>query len=196
MLQLTIPAAPADELWDEEKLEFVPQAAFKGATLQLEHSLLAVRKWEGKWHKSFSSTFDKRNATADENLAKEFLDYIRCMTLSKNVDPDTYNHLTLENLEEINKYIHDPMTATTVHRKPGKGKGPSRKVVTAEQIYSWMIDCEIPWDAEKWHLNQLLTLIDVRNATADPGKKMSPKSIMKSNAALNAARRSKMHSKG
>jgi len=188
MLQLTIPGAPANELWDEDKCEFVPQPAFRGAVIQLEHSLISVHKWESRWHKSFSST--------QEKTAEEFLDYIRCMTLTKNVPPDTYDHLTLENLQQIDKYIKDPMTATTVKRKPGKGRGPSRKVVTAEQIYSWMIDCEIPWDAAKWHLNQLLMLIEVRNASADPGKKMSPKSIMKSNSALNAARRSKMRSKG
>jgi len=188
MLQLVIPAAPNNELWDEDKCEFVSLPAFKGAVIQLEHSLISVSKWESKWHKSFSSTKEK---TADE-----FLDYIRCMTLTKNVDPEVYNYLTIENLQTIEKYIKDPMTATVVSRKPGKSRAPSRRIITSEQIYSWMIDCEIPWDAEKWHLNRLLTLIEVRNASADPGKKMTPKSILKSNSALNAARRNRMHSKG
>lgn len=186
MLQLTIPPAPATELWDEDKCEFVTQPAFNGASIQLEHSLIAVSKWESKFHKSFSSTKEK--------TAEEFLYYIQCMTISKNVDNSVYEHLTVENLKDIDSYIKDPMTATTIRRKPGKG--PSNKIVTSEQIYSWMIDAEIPWNAEKWHLNRLLTLIEVRNASANPGKKMSPKSIMKNNAALNAARRSKMQSKG
>lgn len=186
MLPLKIPPAPATELWDEDKCEFVPQPAFKGASLQLEHSLIAVSRWESKYHKSFSSTKEK--------TAEEFLYYIQCMTLTKNVDEKVYDHLTIENLKEIDAYIKDPMTATTVRRKPGKG--PSRKIVTSEQIYSWMIDAEVPWEAEKWHLNRLLTLLEVRNASANPSKKMSPKSVMKSNAALNAARRSKMRSKG
>lgn len=186
MLQLTIPGSPSEEMWDEVKCEFVTTPAFPGAVIQLEHSLISVSKWESKWKKSFSSTKEK--------TAEEFLDYVRCMTLTRNVDPEVYDHLTLENFQQIDKYIRDPMTATTVRRK--QGKGPSRKVVTAEQIYSWMIDCDIPWDAEKWHLNRLLTLIEVRNASADPGKKMSPKSILKDNAALNAARRGKMHSRG
>lgn len=188
MLQLTIPAAPESELWDEDKCEFVPQPGFRGAVIQLEHSLIAVSRWESKWHKSFSSTLEK--------TPEEFIDYIRCMTLTKNVDPMVYNYLTMDNLRQIDQYIKDPMTATTVKRKPGKGRGPSRKIVTSEQIYSWMIDCEIPWEAEKWHLNRLMTLIEVRNASANPGKKMSPKSILKSNSALNAARRSQMHTKG
>ena len=185
-LPLTIPDAPETEFWDERRNEFVLRPAIKGATIQLEHSLLSVRKWESKWHKSFTSTREKSVA--------EFIDYIRCMTLTKNVRPEVFDILTADNLREIDAYIKDPMTATTIKRKPGKG--PSRRIITAERIYSWMIDCEIPWEAERWHLNQLLTLIEVRNAEAEPSKKMSPKALMKSNTALNAARRSKMGSKG
>lgn len=186
MLQLIIPDAPATEYWDEDKNEFVVQPASKGATIQLEHSLISVSKWESKWHKSFISTKEK--------TAEEFIDYIRCMTLTKDVKPEIYLNLTTDNLSEIDAYIKDPMTATTIKRKPGKGA--SNKIITSEQIYSWMISCEIPFSCEKWHLNRLLTLIEVCNANANPGKKMNPKSIMKNNTALNAARRSKMHSKG
>ena len=187
MLQLTIPDAPEKEMWDENRNEFVLVPACKGATIQLEHSLKTVSKWESKWHKSFISTREK--------TTEEFIDYIRCMTLTKDVRPELYNNLTVENLKEIDAYIKDPMTATTIKRKPGKG--PSRKIITSEQIYSWMVDAEIPFDpCEKWHLNRLLVFIEVRNASADPGKKMSKKSIMKNNSALNAARRAKMHSKG
>ena len=187
MLQLTIPDAPETEYWDQNRNEFVTRPAIRGGTIQLEHSLMAVSKWEAKWHKSFISTRDKTPA--------EFIDYIRCMTLSKDARPELFDILTAENLKAIDAYIHDPMTATTIKRKPGKG--PSRKIVTAEQIYSWMIDCEIPFACEKWHLNRLMTFIEVRQAYADTGnKKMSPKSVMKNNAALNAARRGKMRSKG
>lgn len=186
MLQLVVPPASESEFWDEKNSEFITLPAFKGATIQLEHSLIAVSKWESKWHKSFSSTKEK--------TAEEFLDYIRCMTLTKEVKQEVYDHLTIDNFKQIDAYIKDPMTATTIKKKPGRG--PSRRVVTSEQIYSWMIDAEIPFTCEKWHLNRLLTLIEVRNATANPGKKMSPKSILKSNSSLNAARRSQMHSKG
>lgn len=186
MLQLKIPDAPDTELWDENVEEFVPRPGCKGATLQLEHSLIAVSKWESKWHKSFFSTREK--------TVEETIDYIRCMTLNKDVRPEVYEHLTLENLKEVNDYIQDPMTATTIKRKPGKG--PSRKIVTSEVIYSWMIGCEIPFTCEKWHLNRLLMLIEVCNEQNAPAKKMSKKSIMKNNASLNAARRNAMHSKG
>lgn len=187
MLQLVIPDAPEKELWDEEKCEFIPCPAVKGAKIQLEHSLVSVSKWESKWHKSFTSTKEK--------TPEEFIDYIRCMTLTKNIDPAVYNNLTVDNLKEIDAYIRDPMTATTIKRKPGKG--PSRKIVTSEQIYSWMIDAEVPFDpCERWHLNRLLMLIEVRGEASTPAKKMGKNSVMKNNAALNAARRGKMHSKG
>lgn len=186
MLQLTIPDVPETEFWDEDRCEFVIRPAIKGATIQLEHSLVAISKWESKWHKSFISTRDK--------TPEEFIDYIRCMTLTKNIQPELFEALTEDNLKAIEKYMTDPMTATTVKRKPGKA--PSRKIITSEQIYSSMIDAEVPFCCEKWHINRLFMLLEVRGASADPGKKMSPKSIMKSNAALNAARRRKMHSKG
>ena len=46
MLEITIPAI---ELWDEEKQEFINK---KEQTLQLEHSLVSLSKWESKWCKS------------------------------------------------------------------------------------------------------------------------------------------------
>ena len=186
MLQLTIPDAPEETMWDESTEEFVTRPGCKGATIQLEHSLISVSKWESKWHKSYLST--------RERTVEEAIDYIRCMTLTKDVRPEVYEHLTVENIKQVDAYIKDPMSATTIKRKPGKG--PTRKIITSEVIYSWMIESEVPFSCEKWHLNRLLTLIEVRNERSNPGKKMSPKSVMKNNAALNAARRSKMHSKG
>lgn len=187
MLQLTIPESPDIEMWDDERNVFVVIPGCKSTTIQLEHSLMSVAKWESKWHKSFISTHEK---TVDE-----FIDYIRCMTISKEIRPDIYQHLTAENMKAVNEYINEPMTATTVKRRPGKGA--TRKIITAEIIYSWMIDSEIPIDpCQKWHLNRLLMLIDVRNEQANPGKKMNPKSVMKNNSALNAARRSKLRSRG
>lgn len=186
MLSITIPDTPATEMWNEETNEFVSVPARKGATIQLEHSLISISKWESKWHKSYLSS--------RERTVEETLDYIRCMTLSKDVDPELYQRLSADNFREIDAYIKNPMTATTVKSKPGKG--PSRRIVTSEIIYSWMIDAEIPFSCEKWHLNRLLMLIQVRNEQAKPGKNMSKKSILKDNAALNAARKSKMKTRG
>ena len=53
MLQITIPAV---ELWDERKQEFVTT---KEQTLQLEHSLVSLSKWESKWCKAFLTKQEK-----------------------------------------------------------------------------------------------------------------------------------------
>jgi len=180
MLQITIPAV---ELWDERKQEFVTT---KEQTLQLEHSLVSLSKWESKWCKPF--------LTKQEKTFEETLDYIKCMTTTQNVDPEVYNHLTNENIEEINKYIEAPMTAT--YFSDDKTAKSSREQITAELIYYWMIALNIPFECQKWHLNRLLTLIKVCNIKNQPPKKRSRKEIMSRNAALNAARRKQLNTKG
>lgn len=180
MLQITIPAA---EQWDERKQEFVYT---KEQTLQLEHSLVSLSKWESKWCKAFLS---KDNKTLEESL-----DYIKCMTLTRNVDPNIYNNLTNENIRQVNTYIEAPMTATFFSEdKTGK---KNREVITAELIYYWMIALNIPFECQKWHLNRLITLIRVCEIKNQPPKKMSKRSIMSRNSALNAARRKQFNTKG
>ena len=180
MLQITIPAV---ELWDERKQEFVTT---KEQTLQLEHSLVSLSKWESKWCKPF--------LTKQEKTFEETLDYIKCMTITQNVDPEVYNYLTNENIEEIKKYIETPMTAT--YFSDDKTVKSSREQITAELIYYWMIALNIPFECQKWHLNRLLTLIKVCNIKNQPPKKLSKKEIMSRNAALNAARRKQLNTKG
>lgn len=181
MLQIVVPISP--EGWDERRQEFV---APRTQILQLEHSLVSLRKWESKWCKPFLSKTDKTD--------EEVLDYVKCMTLTQHVDPEIYDHLTADNYREINKYIEAPMTATTFSEdKTSKG---SREIVTAELIYHWMIALNIPFECQKWHLNSLLTLIRVCNIKNSPPKKMSKSDLMRRNAALNASRRRQHNSRG
>ena len=182
MLTIEIPIDP--EGWDEAKQEFIES---RTQSLQLEHSLISLSKWESKWHKPFLST--------KEMTDEETLDYIKCMTLTKNVKPDVYNHITRENMNDVVNYISDPMTATTFC-KDEKGAN-NRETVTSELIYYWMIASNIPFDpCQKWHLNRLITLIRVCGIKNTPPKKRSRREIMSRNAALNAARRQQMNSKG
>ena len=116
------------------------------------------------------------------------------MTLNKTVDTDIYNHLTRENIDDIMKYIGNPMTATTF-RKDDKSQN-NREIITSELIYYWMIALNIPFECQKWHLNRLITLIRVCSIKNSPPKKMSKREIMSRNAALNAARRKQMNTKG
>lgn len=181
MLWLKIPLT--QERWDEEKQEFV-EPTYK--VLQLEHSLVSISKWESKWCKAFLSKGEKS--------IEETLDYIKCMTITQGVDPDVYNHLTMENIRQVNEYIEAPMTATVFYER--EKTGGSREVVTSELIYYWMIALNIPVEFQKWHLNRLLTLIRVCNIKNTPPKKMSRRDIMSRNAALNAARRKSLNTSG
>lgn len=183
MLTITIPAV---ELWDEAKQEFV--GLQKEQTIQLEHSLISISKWESKWCKAF--------LTNKQKTREEMMDYVRCMTITPNVDPDIYKYLSNENILEINKYIEAPMTATCISEDKAS-KGGSREVVTSELIYYWMIALQIPLDeCQKWHLNRLLTLIKVCNVKNQPPKKTSKKDLLNRNAALNAARRKQFNTTG
>lgn len=180
MLTITIPAT---EEFDEIKGEFVYS---KEQTLQLEHSLISISKWESKWCKSFLSKQDK--------TPEEVIDYIKCMTLNPNVDDSVYRCLTQANLNTINEYIGAPMTATCFSEdKNGKS---NKEVITSELIYYWMIALQIPFECQKWHLNRLLTLIRVCNVKNSPPKKMSKRDLMSRNASLNAARRKQFNTKG
>ena len=181
MLRITVPVSP--EGWDEEKQEFIEP---KVQVLQLEHSLVSLSKWESKWCKPFLSSKEKTN--------EETMDYIKCMTITQNVDQDVYNHLTAKNIEEINNYIYAPMTATTFSEdKNGK---TNREIITSELVYYWMVALQIPFECQKWHLNRLLTLIRICNVKNQPPKKMSKRDVMSRNAALNAARRKQLNTSG
>ncbi len=180
MLQILVPEG---EQWDEVNDTFIP---VKAHTLQLEHSLVSLSKWESKWCKSF---FSKDGLTIEQTI-----DYIRCMTVTKNVDPNVYKFLTEENITEINNYIEAPMTAT--HFSDSTQKGSGREQITSELIYYWMIALNIPFECQRWHLNRLLTLIRVCEVKNQPPKKMSKREIANRNAALNTKRRRQLNTKG
>ena len=180
MLRITIPAT---EVYDETTNEFINA---KEVTLQLEHSLVSLSKWESKWCKSFFSK--------EEKSMEETVDYIKCMTITQNVPPETYNRLTQDHIEQISNYINAPMTAT--YFSDDRQGRSSRETITSELIYYWMIALNIPFKCEKWHLNRLLTLIRVCNIKNQPPKKMSRREIISRNAALNEVRRKQLNSKG
>lgn len=174
---------PESEQYNSETNEFY---TIKEQTLMLEHSLLSISKWESKWGKPFISDKPK--------TVKETIDYIRCMTINKNVDPLIYNNMSAKTIQEVNSYIEAPMTATWFSKEPG-GKS-SNEAITSELIYYWMVAHGIPFECEKWHLNRLLTLIKVCNLKNQPEKKMSKSAIFSQQRALNEARRKKLHTRG
>lgn len=189
MLRITVPARKPTEYWDEKNQEFVDIPGAKEQTLQLEHSLISLSKWESKWNKAFLSKGDKTR--------EETIDYIKCMTLTQNVPSDVYDHLGDDNIRKINEYISAPMTATYINevKTPGGGGGRG-ETVTSELIYYWMIALNIPFECQKWHLNRLITLIKVCSLKNSPPKKMSKRDLASRNASLNAARRKQLNTRG
>lgn len=181
MLQISVPLTP--EEWDEENEVFVEG---EKQVLQLEHSLVSLAQWESRWCKPFLSTKDKTD--------EEILDYIKYMTLTPNVDPNVYKHLTQSNVDAIRKYIEAPMTATTF--SDDRNHKHSREIITAEIMYHWMVALNIPFECQYWHLNRLTTLIRVCNIKNQPPKKKNSRDTASRYARMNAARRRKPAKKG
>lgn len=179
MLEITI---TEPELYDEVNEMFLPT---KVHTIRLEHSLVSMSKWESKWRKPFLSKNDKST--------EETMDYIKCMTITQNVDPKIYDYISSREIKQITEYINSPQTATTFSDKNGK---PSREIITSEIVYYWMIALNIPFECQKWHLNRLLTLIKVCSIKNTPPKKSNKADTLSRYAALNKARKNKMQSKG
>ena len=92
MLKLTV---KGEERWDEEKEVFIP--AMKEHTLQLEHSLLSISKWEAIYHKPFLST----------DLNKDMIvDYIKCMTINPAPD-EVYENITPGQIKALERWLLD-----------------------------------------------------------------------------------------
>lgn len=180
MLQIVIPER---EFYDYQKQEFFYA---KEQKLVLEHSLISISKWESKWKKPF---LDKKDKTLEESR-----DYIRCMSLTKDIDMESLMWIPPDIYDQINQYIDDSMTATWFSDKGPKPVGGP--VITSELIYYWMVAFNIPFECEKWHLNRLLTLIKICELKNAPKKKMKRRDIYARNAALNAARKQKTGSSG
>ena len=73
---------PKRELFNDATQEFIE---IPGAKFTIEHSLISVQKWESKWKKSFISN--------KELTPEEFADYVRCMTIGKELPSEIYQNL-------------------------------------------------------------------------------------------------------
>lgn len=185
-MPITINIPAGSESWDSETNEF--HTVEKDTSITLEHSLVSMHKWEQKWHVGF---LDERH----KKTPQELVDYLRCMTLTKNVDPYVYYSIPRAEMHRVEEYIQNPMTATKLNLAK-KGSKRATELKTAEVIYSDMIYLGIPFECRKWHLNALLMLIAVCNEKQTPQKQLSRSEILAQNRALNAARRATLHSRG
>lgn len=184
MLRLSLPKL---ELFNEKTEEFVEVG---GQVVDLEHSLYTISGWESKWKTPFS----KKKGLSRQQLSDYIINYM-CQT--QDVPKSSWACLDQTTFKQIEDYIGDPMTATTINRHGGAGRINNRREnVTAELLYFYMIQFGIPFECEHWHLNRLMTLIDVCAVKQTPPRKMTGKEAAAMRAAQNEAMRTKFKSKG
>ena len=155
----------------------------KGGILHLEYSLLTVSKWEAQWHIPF---FNGEPKTAEQALS-----FLKCMIVDRTYSEEMINLLSEEEMEEINAYIDNPSTATTITdiREGTRFGNPRQEIYTSEVIYWMMIQYGIPFECEKWNIKNLFMLLKVCAIKANKENKMSGSELAKYNTQLNRARR-------
>lgn len=174
-----------DKLYKESTNEFIDLPKTK---IQLEHSLISIHKWEMKYHRPFLKS---------DKTQEEVIEYLKCMTITKNVNPLLYQHIPNSELNRILEYIKDEHSATTFYNDGLIGAAKTKnEVITAEIIYYWMISLSIPVEFEKWHLETLLKLIKVVTVKNQPKKKIDQRAWAMERARINAERRKMWNSKG
>lgn len=172
-----------DEFFDQETNQFVRSEPI---VLRFEHSLVSISKWESKYKKPFLSD--------EAKTEEETYGYIQAMLLVDDVPMKVLKRLSNEQLNSINDYINDSMTATWFSEGPKKPG--SKAVITSEIIYYWMVSLTIPLECENWHFNRLMTLIRVCNEKNKPPEKMSRSEMIAQRRALNAKRRAQYNTSG
>lgn len=183
MLELKIAAS---ESYNEETGEFIPMDE---VVVRFEHSLVSLSKWESKYKKPFLSDHPEHKKTEEEAA-----DYIRFMVLDE-LDFDLFERIGEEQVREIQQYITDSQTATTFPHEEAPNK-INRELVTAEIVYYWMVALNVPFETQYWHLNRLITLIQVVNHKNAPPKKRSRASMAEQQRRLNAERKAKYGTNG
>lgn len=170
---------------EENYNEVTKQFSDQSFTLELEHSLVSMSKWESHFEIPFLNSKDK--------TPEQMLWYIKAMTLTPEVPEHIFLSLSKNNLDEISDYIAAKMTATTFSNRQTK---PNREIITAEVVYYWMVALNIPFECQHWHLNRLLTLVKVCNLKNQPPKKMGRDEAIARQRDLNAQRRAALGTKG
>ena len=168
-LYLTV---PGEEFFDQEKNVFVQTA---DTPLVLRHTLVSISKWEAKYERTFLSEGTKTR--------EEILDYVRMMSLTV-IDDDVFLRLTEKENAQISEYIQKKHSASRLQQQHIQPGGANREKTTSDLIYYWMIALGIPWEAQYWHLERLLTLIEiVQRKTEAANKQSSRKGSNKSDMA-------------
>lgn len=152
--------------------------------IEMEHSLLAISKWEAIWETSF---LNKKEKTSEELLS-----YLECMCVHDE-DIPYVSKFQSKDVEKVAEYMNRKMTAAWFVDSEPSGSKP---YITSEDIYYQMLGNGIPIECERWNLKRLLALIRTFQEKREPEKKMSKKELMTSYRELNKKRREKYNTKG
>jgi hypothetical protein len=181
-ITITVPAVDA---FDPATSTFTDLPAVE---LELEHSLSSLSKWEASFGKPF--------LVKDQKSTDEVIGYFQAMCLTPNVPRDVFERIDTELFKVINDYIDSKQTATWFREIPGQTQRNSREIVTAEVLFNWMIQMNVPMEFQHWHLNRLFTQLKVISQKNAPKKKVGRQDAMAQQRALNAQRRAQMNSSG
>lgn len=156
--------------------------------LEFEHSLLSLSKWEAIFKRPF--------LTSGPKSGPDMIDYYRCMLTSPKHDPDLVYRLSPEQLEKLERYINDPMTAAIAPPIDPDVPRHSGEIVTSDVIYYQMVALRIPFEAERWHLNRLQMLIAITAHRQKPPKKENRGALMSTWDKINKKNREYFNSEG
>lgn len=177
---------PKKEVWDDQHKEFI---YVNEQTVTLEHSLISITKWETKHHKVFLD--DTAKKTEDE-----IIDYIRCMCITPLKDEKDVYGISAKDIKRIMDYMADPMIPFNFKKDNINGKRRGGDPLCGVMIYYYMTAAQIPFECQKWHINQLLALIRIYGIKNNPGKPLKGSALASRNTALNQERKARLGTKG
>ena len=178
---------PKCEVYDEENEKILEVT--EDISLVMEHNLIAISRWESKFHKPYFKE--------EEKTTEEASYYLECMTLNKGVENYIFKCIPRSELLRITEYINDPMTGTIIKKRDEKNQ--KKEILSSELLYYYMFKLGIPKECENWHLNRLLTLLDVFGVKDDTGNnknKASYSEMVARNKAINERNKARFRSKG
>jgi len=154
--------------------------------LKLEHSLLAVSKWESKFKVAF--------LTDRQKTPEQMLYYYQCMLVSPEDSSDLIYALSPDQLKQVVEYITETRTAANIYA--ASDKLANADTPTSDVIYYWMVSQRIPFEAEKWHLSRLLMLTQIISVKQSKTDKRQSNSAGARWRALSERRRAETGSTG
>lgn len=193
-------------VFDEKTEEFI--SVGEHIKLKMENSLYAIAEWEKKYKKMWfpdakASQYAKKQQQ-EQKTPEEMIYFIRCMITNyeqDEIDDKWLYGLSEENYKKISEYLQDSQTAlhSIPETKPDKKHKSDPIKMTSDRIYAWMVELQIPFEAQYWNINRLMNVIQVVNYDNTPDdrkKRQKPFETAQDYARLNEQRLKALGTKG